>query len=475
MDINAFLSADKSMIIAPAGFGKTHTIAEAIAAYNGKKKVLVLTHTHAGIASLKEKFGQFSLPASKYHLDTICSFALDLTKTFHVNKSEIPSERDTSAMFGFALVHAALILRAKPIRKSLSVQYDHLIVDEYQDCTLPQHRMIMELANVLKTHLLGDPLQGIFGFNDPIVDFNDASLSQFHDNCQSLDVPWRWNNTGNEALGQDLLQIREKLIRNEDISLNDYHSIKVLIAPDTDYTQPRSQYKNKVFEALRDNSVLLVHPRSESPAPRVKFVQQFSQLRMIESIDDKVFYDYCDSFDKQYGQDLVSVVVEMMKKLAKASAIDLWFNDRGCLKNKSKAEDKIVRNTIEAAVEPLIEKKSYDGIVKLIESIQALPDVKVYRKEIIRDVCKALKDADKLGLTALDAIERNRNIVRRSGRKISGKGIGTTLLTKGLEFDTVVVLNAHQFNSPKHLYVALTRCCKKLVVITQSTVLHPYV
>lgn len=145
------------------------------------------------------------------------------------------------------------------------------------------------------------------------------------------------------------------------------------------------------------------------------------------------------------------------------------------MKNKSKAEDKIVRNTIEAAVEPLIEKKSYDGIVKLIESIQALPDVKVYRKEIIRDVCKALKDADKLGLTALDAIERNRNIVRRSGRKISGKGIGTTLLTKGLEFDTVVVLNAHQFNSPKHLYVALTRCCKKLVVITQSAVLHPYV
>ena len=54
MDISTFLSADKSMIIAPAGYGKTYTIAECIASYDGKKKILVLTHTHAGVASLRE-------------------------------------------------------------------------------------------------------------------------------------------------------------------------------------------------------------------------------------------------------------------------------------------------------------------------------------------------------------------------------------------------------------------------------------
>lgn len=57
MDIDTFLSANKSMVIAPAGFGKTYTIAECIASYRGEKRVLVLTHTHAGIASLKENSG----------------------------------------------------------------------------------------------------------------------------------------------------------------------------------------------------------------------------------------------------------------------------------------------------------------------------------------------------------------------------------------------------------------------------------
>lgn len=43
MDIETFLSSGKSMVVAPAGYGKTYTIAEAIAAYKGDKKVLVLT------------------------------------------------------------------------------------------------------------------------------------------------------------------------------------------------------------------------------------------------------------------------------------------------------------------------------------------------------------------------------------------------------------------------------------------------
>ena len=56
------------MVIAPAGFGKTYTIAECIASYRGEKRVLVLTHTHAGIASLKEKFRLKNIPSSTCRL-----------------------------------------------------------------------------------------------------------------------------------------------------------------------------------------------------------------------------------------------------------------------------------------------------------------------------------------------------------------------------------------------------------------------
>jgi DNA helicase-2/ATP-dependent DNA helicase PcrA len=46
-----------------------------------------------------------------------------------------------------------------------------------------------------------------------------------------------------------------------------------------------------------------------------------------------------------------------------------------------------------------------------------------------------------------------RNIKRRIGRKISGRCTGTTLLTKGLEFDTVAVLDAHKFKCLENFYV----------------------
>lgn len=474
MDLEAFLDADKSIVIAPAGYGKTHTIAEAIAAYNGKKKVLVLTHTHAGIASLKKKFDELQIPTSKYHLDTICSYALVLTKTYHINKEEIPTEAQTSAMFKFAVEHAAKILHANPIKKLLSAKYDHLIVDEYQDCTESQHRMIIEMAVSLKTHLLGDPLQGIFGFREAIVNFDDPSFAPFYANSQQLDMPWRWQNAGRDDLGQDLALIREKLENNEDVDFGDYHSIEFLQAAEIDYTQRGSEYKQKVYDVLRDESVLLIHPRSENPAGRVKFIQQFPQFRMIESIDDKSYYDYCDTFDRCEGNGLVVATVDMMRKLAKAGAINEWFNEHGSLKRKSDEGDLRERNKLECIIEPLLARKSYGNVVALIEAIQKLPEVKVYRRDMVDDLCKALRDAERLGLTAKETIERNRNIIRRQGRRILGKVIGTTLLTKGLEFDTVVVLNAHQFKDRKQLYVALTRCCKRLVVISNTPILHPY-
>ena len=54
------------------------------------------------------------------------------------------------------------------------------------------------------------------------------------------------------------------------------------------------------------------------------------------------------------------------------------------------------------------------------------------------------------------------------GRKIEGRCIGTTLLTKGLEFDTVILYEAHKFVDEKNFYVAISRARKKLVLITSA-------
>ena len=61
-----------------------------------------------------------------------------------------------------------------------------------------------------------------------------------------------------------------------------------------------------------------------------------------------------------------------------------------------------------------------------------------------------------------------KNIIRHTGRKIKGRCIGTTLLTKGLEFDTVIIVDAHLFTDKKNFYVAISRACKNLVILTED-------
>ena len=51
-----FLSDPKGLLIAPAGHGKTYSIAQMVSSVEADKPQLILTHTHAGIASLKKKF-----------------------------------------------------------------------------------------------------------------------------------------------------------------------------------------------------------------------------------------------------------------------------------------------------------------------------------------------------------------------------------------------------------------------------------
>ncbi len=67
MDYKAFISGNKTALISPAGYGKTHSIAECLYVADGKQ--LVLTHTHAGVSSLKEKIKSRGIESSKYALE----------------------------------------------------------------------------------------------------------------------------------------------------------------------------------------------------------------------------------------------------------------------------------------------------------------------------------------------------------------------------------------------------------------------
>jgi hypothetical protein len=66
----------KGYVIAPAGYGKTHLIALAVRGSSGRQ--LILTHTFAGVNSIKTKMTALGVPAFKYQVDTIASWSLRL-------------------------------------------------------------------------------------------------------------------------------------------------------------------------------------------------------------------------------------------------------------------------------------------------------------------------------------------------------------------------------------------------------------
>ena len=475
--IDVFLANNKSMIIAPAGHGKTHTITSCVKLCNAEKKCLILTHTHAGIASIREKMKKEAVEPSKYKLETICGFALEYTNAFHINKDDIPDAENGSEYFDCAIKIATKLLQSEVIKSAISASFSHLIVDEYQDCTIKQHHLILAISNILPTHILGDPLQGIFGFrNNPLVDMNsNEAMGEFIQNIQELDIPWRWNNNNATALGQALLSIRSSLINNNPIDLNNHsQQIEIVIEPENNYIGQNSIYKQVIWHEINSRSttsLLLIHPNTTSVDPRIKFIQQFPPLRLIESIDDKVYYKYAKLFDEKDGQNLVDAILQLMRHLSLKSVVNSWFRDNGLLKNKQSEGDQNISNGLRHYINALLQAKSTLHIASIIRKILTLPGNKCYRMELLNDLIKALESSHTNGISVYESIKKDRNVVRQQGRKIFGKCIGTTLLTKGLEFDVVIVLNAHKFDDPKHLYVAITRACKKLIIISQSSVI----
>ena len=59
---------------------------------------------------------------------------------------------------------AQILFERGSITDVIRATYARLFVDEYQDCTKQQHKIIVRLAEYLPVVVLGDPLQGLFDF-----------------------------------------------------------------------------------------------------------------------------------------------------------------------------------------------------------------------------------------------------------------------------------------------------------------------
>ena len=460
------LSIDKGCISAPAGCGKTHLISETLSRYQGEKPILVLTHTNAGVAALKKKLNEHKVPRQAYRLSTVDGWAIRLISTFPKRSNLDPEildlkkpRRDYSAI----KAHALELLNKKHVDDVIQASYDRIFVDEYQDCMKPQHDIVVALSQLLPTCVFGDELQCIFGWSGPNVDWDTEVLRDFPLICE-LDIPYRWNNVGCDALGQWLLDIRPQLKSGSSIDLNDSPA-------EVEWLQ---------ISGPRDAENLLKAARSKSPSKggsvmiicsgmNKKRQQQVARHTpgavVVENVDLTDFIDFAEyfSFNATNGTDELLDFASTVMTGVEAKAMKQRI--KSLLKGTAK---KVSSNAERAALDFRATPCPQTANTMLVE-INKQSGVRSHRPALLSACLRTLnscQNADDFRELAIQVRERQRVV----GREVKGRVVGSTLLLKGLEADVAVLLDTADF-SRQDLYVALTRGARKVVVCSENPVI----
>ncbi|WP_443096661.1 UvrD-helicase domain-containing protein [Stenotrophomonas sp. PUT21] len=209
----SLLTVSRGSVVAPAGHGKT----ELIARLTGLgERTLVLTHTHAGVHALRARMRRLHIDPRAAVVDTIASWASRYTAAFpRLGRplGRMPRGGEWDDIY----LGAVNVLGLSPVRDVIAASYDRLLVDEYQDCDLVQHSLVVALSEQLQTIVFGDPMQGIFGFNSPIVNW-DIDVFPAFPLVGTLEEPMRWRDT-NPELGEWISSVRKKLELGEPVDL----------------------------------------------------------------------------------------------------------------------------------------------------------------------------------------------------------------------------------------------------------------
>lgn len=484
MRFNEFLNSKKGLLIAPAGHGKTHAIATCVKMSDDKHVQLILTHTHAGIASLRSKLNSLGVSKQKYIIETICGFAQKITFAYTPFVT-IPEQTDKE-YFKYVVNRATNLIDKKSVQNVLINSYHGVFIDEYQDCSIEQHKLIMKLAKLMPSHILGDELQGIYDFADKLVDFS-RDLSDYN-NFSFLNEPWRWECDGNcKELGQKILKCRKKLLTNQ-ISfklVHDKNAHFYVFQHDSDRTGKYYSAVRNLVEQVKDDSVLIILPTYYDNKnwlrggieDRAKFRKQSGleyTFSLIEAIDDKSFYSISEDIDT-----FVTSVKRIHKKekrlfeiLAKFSfnktALAEWIDHQNSnIKNK-RGDNNPLSKDLKRRCEILFVDNTLKNFLPIIEFFTKKLKYRPKRPELLYSLIKSISMAIKNNNSVFNCMIEYKNIIRHTGRKIKGRCIGTTLLTKGLEFDTVIIVDAHLFTDKKNFYVAISRACKNLIILTED-------
>lgn len=465
------LAINRGSVTAPAGCGKTHLIADALTRHGGRKPILVLTHTNAGVVALRGRLDQAGVPAKAYRLLTIDGWAMRLIATFPARSGHSPNLlqlMQPRTDYPNIRMAAAKLLKAGHITDIMAASYARLIVDEYQDCSVKQHALVAYAAQTLPTCVLGDPMQAIFGFGgDDLANWDD-DVSTYFPLAGELDIPWRWINAGAEPLGRWLLAVRGKLQRGEPVDLRTAPAGVTWVELDGSEDHQRRLRAARVRPPDGQGCVLIIGD-STNPDSQRQFASQTPGAITVEAVDLRDLVAFTRTFDV-YASDALEQLAHFAQSVMRnVGATDLVRRVQSLMRGTARNPP----TDAEATALSFVRAPSHRTAVDVLVEIGKEPGVTAHRPAVLRACIKALQlcyGTDDLSFQ--DAVIRMREQNRLLGRPLPRRAVGSTLLIKGLEADVSVILNAGALDA-RNLYVAMTRGSKALTVCASSPILNP--
>lgn len=449
-------------VIAPAGHGKTEMLAEIVERSSGK--ILLLTHTNAGVDAIKKRMNKKSIPSSRYNVETIASFCIkwcnSYCSTSNIDTSLSPLVKEQANAYYAQFYSGAITLFSKSwIGVVLKATYSRVIVDEYQDCTLEQHNIMLQICRWLPLIALGDPMQGIFSFVGPLVDWDNFEYP-------IVDIktyPWRWEKT-NPQLGSYLSELRESLLPYSNCSKS---NTKIPTNQDVCIISPINFNMYKLLPQLKDyTSVIYV---TKWPQRQMDICSQMSGIfQYDEKQECPELFEYSKHFDGLKGSKLALVALHFVKICSTGVSGELKaYIER--LKKDDLDFSRIQKHTdIGAMILSVATTSDYNSIYNLIYNFGEKTEFKIYRKELFYEMLRSIKFAIEHRSTIFEGANHIRKDVHLQKRYSQFKFLSSrTVLSKGLEFDCVIIDTTEKL-SVKEFYVAMTRAKKRIYIISST-------
>lgn len=461
----------KGYVIAPAGFGKTHLIAESTKFSD--KRQLILTHTHAGVDAIKRKLQKLEVNSKNYEVETIASYILKLCLSYPLN-SGWTKDDPQGEEWETINVHCASLMEKQFIRKMIKASYGGAYIDEYQDCSFQQHKVIMSLAELVPTRILGDPFQAIFEDFHTGIDWQE--IERTFELLGKLETPHRWIHSGDPDLGEWLVKVRKNLEEGREISLIEGlpGSVKVHIVGDDDELRNKQIAVCKYF--FQEGTTIAIHKGDSLYKAKCHTLakQTGGAFSSFEEIHGKRIFEFVSKYERaNTPKKKLLYLIKFLKEKCFNS-----INDSLSAASKRGDVCTVRTNTknpkLAEAANSFLESATPQNLGLLLKEIKRAPEPRIYNRDIFNRLQTIIKKwGTEENISLQEVALKFHSQLRFTGRPLAyPKLIGTTLLVKGQEYDHAIVLEASSL-SKKDLYVALTRGSKSLTIISKSNILRP--